>query len=78
MNAAVAPVLAARLDSLIFTEEATVADWTGTHVSHGVHGPQALDVAGAALDRLGAGREGGVPASAGWVRTVASWLPRTA
>lgn len=57
VSAAVAPVLAARLDSLIFTEDATVADWTGTHVSHAVHGPQALDVAGAALERLGAGRE---------------------
>ena len=54
VDAAVAPVLAARLDSLIFTEEATVTDWSGTHVSYGVHGPAALEVAGAALDRLGA------------------------
>ena len=57
VNADVAPVLAGRLDSLIFTEEASVADWSGTHASYGVHGPAALDVAAAALDRLGAGRD---------------------
>ena len=81
VDAAVAPVLAARLDSLIFTEEATVTDWSGTHVSYGVHGPAALEVAGAALDRLGAGREavsgvrglgphGCLPASADGITTV--------
>ena len=53
----VAPGLAARLESLIFTEEAGVADWSGTHASYGVHGPEALGVAAAALDRLGAGRD---------------------
>ena len=57
VDVAGAPDLAARLDSLIFTEEATVADWSGTHASFGVHGPAALDVAAAALERLGAGRE---------------------
>ena len=57
VHADVAPVLATRLDSLIFTEEATVDDWSATHVSYGVHGPAALDVAAEALDRLGAGRE---------------------
>ena len=57
VDGAGAPALAARLDSLIFTEEATVADWSGTHASCGVHGPAALDVAAAALERLGAGRE---------------------
>ena len=56
VDGAGAPALAARLDSLIFTEEATVADWSGTHASYGVHGPAALDVAAAALERLGAGR----------------------
>ena len=57
VDGAGAPALAARLDSLIFTEEATVADRSGTHASYGVHGPAALDVAAAALERLGAGRE---------------------
>ena len=57
VDAAGAPELAARLDGLIFTEEAAVADWSGTHASCGVHGPAALDVAAAALERLGAGRE---------------------
>ena len=57
VHAEIAPVLAARLDSLIFTEEAAVADWSGTHASYGVHGPAAFDVAAAALHGLGAGRE---------------------
>ncbi len=57
VDGAGAPALAARLDSLIFTEESTVADLSGTHASYGVHGPAALDVAAAALERLGAGPE---------------------
>lgn len=57
VDAALAPALAARLDGLIFTEEAAVADWSGTHVSRGVHGPAAREAAAAALERLGAGRE---------------------
>ena len=57
VDGAGAPALAARLDSLIFTEEASVADWSGSHASCGVHGPAALDVAAAALERLDAGRD---------------------
>ena len=57
VDGAGAAELAARLDGLIFTEEATVADWSGAHASCGVHGPAALDVAAAALERLGAGGE---------------------
>ena len=56
VDGAGAPALAARLDSLIFTEEATVTDWSGSYASYGVHGPAAHDVAAAALTRLGAGR----------------------
>ena len=55
VDAAVAPSLAAQFDGLIFTEEASVADWSATRDSYGVHGPQALDVAAGALERLGAG-----------------------
>ena len=56
VHAGIAPALSARLDGLIFTEEAAVADRSGTRVSYGVHGPAAFNVAGAALERLGAGR----------------------
>lgn len=41
VDAGSAPSLAARLDGLIFTEEASVADWSPTRDSFGVHGPQA-------------------------------------
>ena len=50
-----AAALADRLEGLIFTEEASVADWSGTHASFGVHGPAALAVAAEALEQLGAG-----------------------
>ena len=61
VHGAGAPALAARLDSLIFTEEASVAEWSGSHASYGVHGPAARDVAAAALERLGAGRAAAAP-----------------
>ncbi len=53
VDAGVGPLLVARFDELIFAEDATIADWRETCVSYGVHGPAALDVAGAALDELG-------------------------
>ena len=55
VDAGVKPLLMARLDELIFTEDAALADWSGTRAGYGVHGPEALRVAGAALDRLGLG-----------------------
>ncbi len=53
VHAGVRALLVERFDELIFAEDATIADWGGTHASYGVHGPAALDVAAAALDALG-------------------------
>lgn len=55
VDASVKPLLMARFDELIFTEDAALADWSGTRAGYGVHGPEAVRVAGAALDRLGLG-----------------------
>ena len=52
VDAGVKPLLMARFDELIFAEDAVLADWSGTRAGYGVHGPEALRVAAAALDRL--------------------------
>ncbi len=60
VDAGVGPLLLARFDELIFAEEVTIADWSGTCAGYGVHGPAALDVAAAALDALGIACDTGV------------------
>ena len=53
VDAGVGPLLLARFDELVFAEDVTIADWSGTCAGYGVHGPAALDVAAAALEALG-------------------------
>lgn len=53
VDAGVGPLLLARFDELVFAEDVTIADWSGTCTGYGVHGPAALDVAAAALDAMG-------------------------
>ena len=53
VDAGVGPLLLARFDELVFAEDVTLADWSGTAAGYDVHGPAALDVAAAALDALG-------------------------
>ena len=49
--------LVGRLEELIFTEDAEIADWSEDRTSYGVHGPSAMDVVTAALTGLSGSAE---------------------